>query len=172
MGLVSRIESLAAGLETGFLALILLAMVLLSFLQVLLRIFFHGGFIWADPLLRHLVLWAGFLGAALASLEQKHFGWEAAVRGPGRGKAALRLVAAIATAAIAAFLTAASWGYFASEKASGDILMSAGNWNVPVWIFAGAIPGGFALVFLHTTLSCLREAQALVLGKAGSTASF
>ncbi|MDE2237792.1 MAG: TRAP transporter small permease subunit, partial [Elusimicrobia bacterium] len=45
----------------------------LAFLQVLRRELFGSGALWADPLLRSLVLWVGFLGAALAAAEDKHF---------------------------------------------------------------------------------------------------
>ncbi len=157
MGIVSRIESFVASLETGLLVLIILGMVVLSFLQVVLRIFFHGGFIWADPFLRHLVLWVGFLGAALASEERKHFGWEAASHGPGRLRAVLRLLANVATLIVAALLIKASWDYLGYEKSSGDILMTLAGLNVPSWIFACAIPGGFGLIVFHTLLSGLRE---------------
>ncbi|MCK5358284.1 MAG: hypothetical protein KAJ48_07800, partial [Elusimicrobiales bacterium] len=35
-------------------------MVTLSFLQVVLRLFFNYGIVWLDPVLRHMVLWSGF----------------------------------------------------------------------------------------------------------------
>ena len=161
MEIVNRIENAVAGLETGLLVAIILGMVLLSFVQVVLRIFFHGGFIWADPFLRHLVLWVGFLGAALAALERKHFGWETASSGPGKIRAALRLLAWLATVAVAVFLIKASWDYLGYERSSGDILMTVGNLDIPSWIFACAIPGGFGLILFHTLLAGLRESLGL-----------
>ena len=64
-GLLSRIE------ETS-LSLLLLAMILLSCLQIMLRSFFSGGFLWADPLIQQMVLWSGLLGAAMATARGKH----------------------------------------------------------------------------------------------------
>ena len=43
-------------------------------MQVVLRQVFGGGILWCDTLLRHLVLWVGFLGAARAAGQHPHDG--------------------------------------------------------------------------------------------------
>ena len=68
------------GLEGSVLALLLAAMIVLSFLQVLLRNLFDSSLLWIDPLLRHLVLWVGLLGAALASRAGRHINVDALSR--------------------------------------------------------------------------------------------
>ena len=55
-------DSLLARAETVVLVAFLGSMVVLAFLQVVLRNVFGTGLIWADTLVRHLVLWAGFFG--------------------------------------------------------------------------------------------------------------
>jgi len=67
-------------LENGFLATLLLSMISLSFLQVVLRNFADAGFVWIDPLLRHLLLWIGFLGALLATRTGRHISVDALSR--------------------------------------------------------------------------------------------
>ena len=47
-------------------------MIILSCLQISLRSLFSSGMVWADPLLRYLVIWSGFLGAAVATRMSKH----------------------------------------------------------------------------------------------------
>ena len=47
-------------------------MILLSSGEIVLRNFFDHGIIWIDPLLRVLVLWAGLIGATVASRDNKH----------------------------------------------------------------------------------------------------
>ena len=153
MGAVKRAERLLIGLENGLLVAIMLAMVALSFLQVILRIFFHTGILWADPVLRHLVLWVCFLGAALAGAENKHFAWEIPGTGKTRMKTALVFLSRTATIAVTIWLIRASWSYLMDEKSSGDILCAMGRWTVPSWTFACAIPIGFFLIFLHSALS-------------------
>ena len=45
---------------------------ILSILQIISRNIFDSGFVWADNVLRVLVLWLGLAGAILASREKKH----------------------------------------------------------------------------------------------------
>lgn len=59
-------------LEELTLSLILLVMILMACLQITMRVFFSSGLVWADPLLRYLVLWSGLLGAVVATRMGKH----------------------------------------------------------------------------------------------------
>lgn len=128
---------------------LLAVMVSLAFLQVLLR-HFGLGLLWAETLLKHLVLWSGFLGAALAASAEKHFAWEAAhVGAPERLKPWLRLTANLAGAAITAALLHASWIYLADDRASGAELMTVGGLVVKSWVASAGIPLGFLLVLVH-----------------------
>lgn len=71
---------LAHSLESTFVALLLAAMLALSFLQIVLRNLAETGLVWIDPLLRHLVLWIGFTGALLATRLQRHINVDAVSR--------------------------------------------------------------------------------------------
>jgi TRAP-type C4-dicarboxylate transport system permease small subunit len=128
---------------------ILGVMVTLAFAQVVLR-HFGAGLLWGETLLKHLVLWTAFLGAALAAKSEKHFAWEAAHLGaPQKAKPWLRLFSNLSGAAIAALLLHASWVYFVDDRASGAELMTIGSVVVPSYVAAAAIPAGFALVLIH-----------------------
>lgn len=149
---LKKAESYLVRLEGALLVFLLSVMVVLSFAQVLLRQFFETGILWADTFLRHLVLWGGFLGAALASAEGRHFAWEAVVPREGRSGAEARLLVQLVTAVVAVFLTKASWIFLMEEKASGSVLFYIGETAVPAWIFALILPLGFALVLIHTLM--------------------
>ncbi len=71
-GLLSKLLKLLHAIEDAILVLLVAVMVLLATLQIFLRNFFDGGFIWGDPLLRMLLLWLGLLGALAASRTNKH----------------------------------------------------------------------------------------------------
>jgi TRAP-type C4-dicarboxylate transport system permease small subunit len=58
--------------EKILVAAMLSVMILLAFLQIVLRNVFSTGISWGDPLVRYLVLWVGFIGASLATKEGKH----------------------------------------------------------------------------------------------------
>jgi TRAP-type C4-dicarboxylate transport system permease small subunit len=59
-------------LEELFLCLLLLTMIGLACTQIILRDLFSTGFVWADPLLRYMVIWAGLFGADIATRKKKH----------------------------------------------------------------------------------------------------
>jgi TRAP-type C4-dicarboxylate transport system permease small subunit len=75
-----RLLRVVRAVENSFLALLLLTMIVLSFLQVVLRNLADAGYVWIDPLLRHLVLWVGFLGALLATRTGRHINIDALTR--------------------------------------------------------------------------------------------
>ena len=59
-------------IEETFLCLLLTSMVILACVQIFLRFFFSGGFAWADPLLRYMVICVGLFGASVATKRSKH----------------------------------------------------------------------------------------------------
>ena len=58
--------------EKFFVVVMLSVMILLAFLQIVLRNAFSTGISWGDPIVRYLVLWVAFIGASLATKEEKH----------------------------------------------------------------------------------------------------
>lgn len=142
-------EGLLARAEGAALAALLAAMVALAFAQVVLRRLGHG-LLWGETVLKQLVMWTGFLGAALAARHEKNFAWEAAHMGaPARWRAPLRLLASSAGAAVAALLAKAAWRYAVEDRAAGSLLTMIGSTEVPSWIASLGIPLGFALLTAH-----------------------
>ena len=58
--------------EDALLVVLLSSMLALASLQIFLRNFFDAGLVWADPLLRVMVLWLGLIGATVATRDNKH----------------------------------------------------------------------------------------------------
>jgi len=59
-------------LEDILLVLLLSSMIFLASAQRILRNLFDFGLVWADPLLRIMVLWLGMIGATVASRDNRH----------------------------------------------------------------------------------------------------
>lgn len=135
-------------------------MVSLSFLQVVLR-HFGKGLLWADTLSRYLVLWVGFLGAALTAASNKHFAWEAAAQREDRTGHLMHVGAHLAAVVLAGFLARASWAYLLSEKADAQTLFTVAGAAFPEWVFVAAVPLGFFLVILHTAVRLAESAEKL-----------
>ena len=130
------IEAVLLRAEKALLVAMLVFMVTLAFAQVVLRSAFSFGLLWADTLLRHLVLWVGFFGAAVAAGENKQFAMDAAHRlFSDRAKAAVAALTHLSAMMVSGFLARASWTFFLDERRAGATLFSAGAVHLPPWIF-------------------------------------
>jgi C4-dicarboxylate transporter DctQ subunit len=141
------ISALLTKLENGLVVLLLGSMVVLAFLQVILRNVFSTGLMWADPFLRHLVLWIGFLGASLATQQEKHINLDILTRylSP-RWVSVVRTLANAFAVVVTAFLARAGWTFVQNEMGSPEPLFTIGQTAVPAWWLQLIIPIGFALM--------------------------
>ncbi|MGA9117232.1 MAG: TRAP transporter small permease [Bacteroidota bacterium] len=132
--------------ETALLVLLLGALVLLAFSQVVLRNAFGTGWIWADTIVRHLVLWSGFMGAALAAGQERHIGIDALTHFlPARIREAARSLTGLFAVTVCWILLDAALRFIADEKSSGsEIALS-----IPTWVALLIIPVGYGLVGVH-----------------------
>lgn len=143
-------------------------MVALAFLQVLLRQVgqLTGAplsLLWGDTLLRHLVLWVGFAGAALAASSDRQFAMDVAAHLlSGRRKALAALLCHGFALAVCALLARASWAFLAEERSHPAILFTALGRDVPAWWLEAAAPLGFAVLAFHYALK-LADAAASAL---------
>ena len=64
MHIWDRFDENISRVEAVMIAILLTVMILIAFSQILLRNFFDTGISWGDSLVRYLVVWVGFIGAA------------------------------------------------------------------------------------------------------------
>ncbi len=137
-------------IERSVIVLLLSSMVILAFTQVILRNFFSMGFLWADPFLRHLVLWAGFIGASIATQQEKHITIDVITRFTSPRIANLIRIATNFFACYVTYqLAQAGWVFLQSEVESAEILLTIGTIDLPAWYFQIIIPAGFALISIR-----------------------
>ena len=116
MKILKTIDSLLNKIEGGILIALLLVMLFMAFGQVVLRNISSGGFVWGDILLRHLVLWIGFLGAALATSGERHINIDILTRYlPERLKGAVAALSNVFAAVICLLLFRASLTFIGFE---------------------------------------------------------
>jgi TRAP-type C4-dicarboxylate transport system permease small subunit len=132
--------------EKFLIAATLSIMILLAFLQIILRNVFSTGISWGDSLVRYLVLWVGFIGASLASKEEKHITIEVFSRWfSGHGNRYLKGIPHLVSAIICGLLTFAAWTFVQNEAQMGGTTFL----EIPVWIPQIIIPITFALMTLR-----------------------
>lgn len=130
-------------MEVIVLTVLLGTLAVLGFLQILLRNFFHSGILWADPLMRHIVLWIGCLGAALATVRVSHINIDVFTRLlPPRARPLRRFVVYLATAAASFVLGVAALRLVFDEKEFGEVAFL----NINTWMLQTVLPFAFFLI--------------------------
>lgn len=136
-------------------------MILMAFGQVVLRNFFHTGIEWGDVFLRHLVLWIGFFGAAIATGEGRHLKIELINKlASERYRKIIYIVTNFFAAIVCCFLmkAAVSFVQFEIESASTLIL------DLPTTYFIVIIPVGYGIIAFRFTVRALAWSAEIVKG--------
>lgn len=165
--ILKNIDTWIARFETIILVAVLSIMVLLAFLQVVLRNLFDEGILWGDTFLRHLVLWVGFLGASLATREKKHINIDLFTRFfKGKSKALILSITNLFAAVVCWFLTSAAWTFVMDEKEFNSTIFS----DIPAWYFQIIIPIGFLLMAFRFLIISIEHIVEIFSSKSGEVA--
>lgn len=149
MKLLRAIDAALVRVETVLLVVFLGVMVVLSFAQVVLRNVFDTGLLWADPFVRHLVLWAGFMGAAMATSTDRHISIEAFNKFlPERWRHLVHVLTSLFAAVTCWVLADAAWTFIQDERAAGGEVAL----GIPSWIALLILPVGYLLIMVHFLL--------------------
>jgi TRAP-type C4-dicarboxylate transport system permease small subunit len=155
MKILKSIESVLNKIEGVVLIFLLLVMLFMAFGQVVLRNFFSGGLVWGDILLRHLVLWIGFLGAALATSGERHLNIDILTRYlPERLRRAVAALSNVFAAAVCFFLFRASLTFIGFEIVNKNTVFA----DIPSWFAQIIIPIGFGLLTFHFIVRAILDA--------------
>jgi tripartite ATP-independent transporter DctM subunit len=137
------VSRLAARIEDAVSTVALIAMAVLPLLEIGLRRVFGVGIPGSGPIVQHLVLWVGFLGAAIAARDGKLLALASGTFIPeGRWRHAAEIFSAAVASCMAALL---AWGgvqLFLNEREAGS---SIGG-SIPTWVAQVVLPLGFALI--------------------------
>jgi C4-dicarboxylate transporter, DctQ subunit len=148
-------------IERWIIVALLIVMVGLAFTQVILRNVFSFGFLWADPFLRYTVLWVGFLGAVIATKEEKHFGVDFLNRFlPPRALHSIKIIIDLFAATVAFLLMRAAF-QFLFEAIGAD---ESDVFNIPKRIYFSIIPVGFGLIAIQFLINMIYHIRDLVIG--------
>lgn len=144
--------------EDAILVLILVAMIVLAAAQIILRNFMDVGFIWADEMLRMLVLWLAVAGALAASREDRHISIDVLSRYlPGYLEKPAKLLVHAFTAVVCALVAWHSFRFVQTSHEFGDVLLGA----VPAWILQSVLPAGFGLIAWRYAMFTLKDISGL-----------
>jgi len=147
MKLIKTISDILSKIESSLIVFLISFMIVLAFVQVILRNLFSVGFLWADPFLRHLVLWIGFLGASLATQKEKHINIDLVTRFTSTKTANIvKIITNLFACVVTIFLASAAFVFLKNELESNELLFTIGSINFAAWYFQLIIPIGFSLM--------------------------
>jgi C4-dicarboxylate transporter, DctQ subunit len=154
MKLLGLLDRFFYRIEYALIVLFLGSMILLAFTQVVLRNFFGTGIVWADTVVRHLVLWLGFMGAAIATSDERHISIDAFTKFfPSRVKHAIMILTSLFAVVVCYYLSAAAWAYVLEERTNGgDLVLS-----IPTWVVLLIIPSGYLLLAFHFLVKAVQN---------------
>jgi C4-dicarboxylate transporter DctQ subunit len=159
MKILNSINTWIAKIETIVLVFVLTIMVVLAFFQVVLRNVFDEGLLWGDIFLRHLVLWVGFIGASLATRDEKHINIDLLTRFiPKRWMGIPRVVINLFSVVICLFLTDAAMTFVSDEILYGNTVFN----DIPSWYLQIIIPIGFFIMAVRFLILAIQNAVLLV----------
>ena len=147
-------------LEEGLIALLLAAMTLLTFTQVVLRYGFNTGFVWALEATTYMFGWLILFGISYCVRVHAHIGIDILVKAlPVATQRVVGLIAVAFCALYAGLMLYGAWFYI-------DRLMRLGITGedilVPRWLLTVIMPIGFLLLLIRL----LEQAYLIVTGRA------
>ena len=162
MGSWDRLDAIIDRVEQFLLVLLSGLMIFIALLQIVLRNLFDTGLAWGDPLVRNLVLWVGFIAAALATREGKHINMEVFSRWvPPRGKVFIGTLTSLFSSLVCALLTYASLKFVRNEAQMGDLTFL----KIPSWIPELILPVTFGLMALRFGFHTLKNLSMALRGE-------
>jgi len=133
-------------IEDSMLIGMLLVAIVLAVMQIFLRNFFDSGIVWADVLLRIIVLWIGMFGAMYASRNNEHINIDIGIKHLSEKiKPYVQAIVFLFTSVVCATVAWYSFGFVVLEYQDGAMAFS----KVPVWVTEAIIPIAFANISLR-----------------------
>lgn len=136
-----------ARLEEGLLALLLAAMTILTFVQVVLRYIFNHGFVWALEANTYMFGWLIMIGVSYGIRVHSHIGVDFAVKAlPRLWQRVAGLLAIAFCLLYAALMLDGAWTYLYKLW---RLDLMAEDIPAPRWLLSAILPAGFALLILR-----------------------
>ncbi len=148
--ILSLLERIGRAAEDAALVVLLGSMVLLAVLQIVLRQFFDSGIVWADELIKIIVLWLAMVGSIAAARDNRHIRIDVLSHVLPRKLVVLtRMIVDLFAAAVCVVLAWQAWRYLQLEIEWQETVLG----GLPAWIAHGIVPVAFLLIAYRFVVS-------------------
>lgn len=134
-------------LEEGLVVVLMAAMTVLTFGQVVARYVFNYSFVWALELTGVMFAWLIFVGMSYGVRVGAHIGVDAAVK--LLGPRAARMVGSLAALLCIVYALIVAWGGYQYVSKMHDVSILMQDLPVQQWIPRVVMPLGFALLAIR-----------------------
>ena len=132
---------------------------LLAVGQIVLREVFDTGIIWADELVRLIVLWLALMGAVAACREDRHIRIDAITHlFPDRVIDVIRIGVDVFAAAVCGVIAWHAYRYLQLEIEYADTVLV----DTPAWIAHVVVPMSFAVLSYRFMVSVIKKIYGLM----------
>lgn len=137
-------------LEESIIALLLAAMTLLVFIEVVLRFGFGTGYMWAEELTLHLSAWMVLFGVSYGIKVGSHIGVDALVKiMPSKARRVISAIAVMACLAYCGLFMQGSWVYLSKIHMIG---IEMEDLPIPKWIAHSILFIGMVLMAIRLVI--------------------
>ncbi len=149
---LGKFHQLLLKTEAAMLVALFVMMVLLSVMQIILRNFWGGGLIWAEPLTRIIVLWITLMGAMIASRKNQHIAIDVVVKKlSDRFRIITIRISSVFTAMVCFVVAWYSFQFVHEEYNYGGMVLA----NIPDWVCEAIIPVAFFIMAIRYLLAAM-----------------
>ncbi|MEM8815024.1 MAG: TRAP transporter small permease [Pseudomonadota bacterium] len=150
--LIQRLDAFGRLAENVALVGLLSGMMLLAVGQIVLREFFNTGFVWADELIKLMVLWLAMVGSIAAGRDNRHIRIDLLSHVlPDRLVRVSRVLVDLFAAVVCGVIAWHAWRYLQLEIEFEDTVLI----DTPAWIAHSIMPLAFMLLAYRFVVSSL-----------------
>lgn len=150
---------IGTAIENALLVVLLGALMLLAAGQIVLRMVFDSGLIWADELIKNMVLWVTLVASVAASRSQRHLRIDILSHFvPGRLARLPAVVVNLFAAVVCGVVAWHSARYIALTLEYGDTVLL----GTPAWLVQGILPVAFFLMTWHFAVAAVKNLVAFL----------
>ena len=153
--LLGRLEKAGHAIETFLLVGMLSAMMLLAVGQIVLReVFNASGLVWADELIKLIVLWLALVGSVAACRDNRHIRIDALSHIlPDKAIRIVRIGVDLFAAFVCGVIAVQAWRYLQIDIEYEVTVMV----DTPAWIAHSIMPVAFALISYRFLVSSAQQ---------------
>lgn len=155
-----RLDKAGRFLETAVLVTLFSSMMLLAVGQIVLREVFNTGFVWADELIKLMVLWLAMVGSIAATRDNRHIRIDALSHVfPKLAIQIIRVLVDLFAALIAGLVAWHAWRYLQVEIEYADTVLV----NIPAWAAHSILPAAFLLISFRFLVLVVKQIVAIII---------